>query len=167
MRARGAFELHLGGLSRRITNYCQTLRIGNNARIVVDAEEKQRFERAVERELVAGQRREPLWSDILHDAEGDEKAAKRAYVKIRVEQLVEGELDRRQKRRRKRKKRGYQDRNALSLQTGRRIVYSVMALGVVVVFFLLLLLSHGEKDRWIVISDGAGSPVPDEFDPSK
>lgn len=133
---------------------------------MVDAEEKQRFERAVERELVAGQRREPLWSDILHDAEGDEKQAKRAYVKIRVEQLVEGELERRQKRRRKRKKRAYQDRNSISLMWGRRFVYSVMALGVVVVLFLLLLLSHGEKDRWIIISDGAGQEASDEFDPA-
>lgn len=133
---------------------------------MVDAEEKQRFERAVERELVAGQRQEPLWSDILHDEEGDEKMAKRAYVKIRVEQLVEGELERRQKLRRKRKKRGYRDRNTLSLQTGRRIIYSVMVGGAVVVLFLLLLLSHGEKDRWIVFSDGAGQSEPNQFDPT-
>lgn len=131
---------------------------------MVDAEEKQRFERAVERELVAGQRREPLWSDTLHDAEGDEKKAKRVYVQIRVEQLVEGELERRIKRRRKRKKRAYQDRNSMSLMWGRRIIYSVMALAVVVFVFVLMMLSHTEDDSWFVFS---GAPeVPDEFDPT-
>lgn len=133
---------------------------------MVDTEEKQRFERAVERELVAGQRREPLWSDILHESEGDQKKAKRAYVKVRVEQLVEGEMERRKRRRRKRKKRAYKDRNTLSLMTGRRIIFSIMVVTAVAIVFGILLLSHSEGDRWFVISDGAGASLPNQFDPT-
>ena len=135
--------------------------------LVVDAEEKQRFERAVERELVAGQCQEPLWSDTLHDAEGNEKKAKRVYVKIRVDQLVEGDVERRQKRRRKRKKRAYMDRNSMSLMWGRRIIIAALAITAVVVLFLMLILGHTENDRWIVFSEGDGSDIPDEFDPTK
>ena len=133
---------------------------------MVDLEEKKRFERAVEREIVAGQRREPLWSDLLQDALGDEKKAKRAYIARRVEQLLAGEAERRQKRRRKRKKRSYMDRNALSAMFGRRVIYTVMISMAVVVLFLLLLLGHDEGSRWLTFFSNESPPIADEWDPT-
>ena len=88
----------------------------------------------------------------MHDASGNEENAKLAYVKIRVDQLVEGDVERRQKRRRKRKKRAYMDRNSMSLMWGRRIIFAAFAITHVVVLFLMLFLGHTENDRWIDLS---------------
>jgi len=134
---------------------------------MIEAEEKLRLERAVERELIAGQRREPLWSDLLQEADGDEKNAKRAYIKVRVEQLVEGEMDRRKKRRRKHKKRSYHDRNTLSLMFGRRIIFGVMITAAVVVLFLVFLLDHTESSRWLDFFSNQNPELPDEWDPTQ
>jgi hypothetical protein len=134
---------------------------------MVDPEEKKRFERAVEREIVAGQRREPLWSDLLQQCVGDEKQAKRAYIAQRVEQLLAGEAKRRQKRRRKRKKRSYLDRNALSAMFGRRVIYGVMISVAVVVLFLIMLLSHTEDSRWMSLFTNESPPIPNEWDPTQ
>jgi len=134
---------------------------------MVDLEEKKRFERAVEREIVAGQRRAPLWSDLLQQCDGDEKQAKRAHIDKRVEQLLAGEAERRQKRRRKRKKRSYLDRNALSAMFGRRVIYGIMVSVAVVVLFLVLLLSHDEDSRWLTFFTNESPPIPNEWDPTQ
>ncbi|GEM_PF-2687499 len=133
---------------------------------MVDAEEKKRFERAVEREIVAGQRREPLWSDLLQEADGDEKKAKRAYIAKRVGQLLAGEEERRQKRRRKRKKRSYMDRNDVSLWFGRRVVISVMVTVALVVGFLIYMLGHDEGTRWLNFFANESPPIPNQWDPT-
>lgn len=134
---------------------------------MIEADEKQRLGRAVERELIAGRRREPLWSDLLQEADGDEKNAKREYIKVRVEQLVAGEMERRQKRRRKRKKRSYQDRNTLSTMFGRRVIYGVMIAAVLGVAFLVYLLNHTESSRWLDFFSNKNPELPNEWDPTQ
>lgn len=134
---------------------------------MIKTEEKQRFQRAIERELVAGQRREPLWSDLLQEHDGNEKAAKRAYINARTQQLVDGELERRQQRRRKRKKRSYHDRNALSAMFGRRVIYMVMVATSIVVAFLMLLLTHDEGSRWLHFFSNEGPQLQDQWDPTR
>jgi hypothetical protein len=106
---------------------------------MITATREERYTQAVTREMESDNLRRPVWDQALATANGDETAARNYYLKLRVVQMVEQEVEFETKF----LARKNAQRKADEQQVIRQWEHSGLAIGVVLLLIIALLLRYG------------------------
>ena len=101
-----------------------------------DLAHTERYRKAVEQELASGNRREPVWKEVLATAGGDEEAARERYIQLRVDQIAADEAGREAVEKARREKRRFYDSLALTFAQKN----ALLGLGIIIVLAATLWL---------------------------